>query len=319
MMHSFALFPPIMAPQKNALTICYESQIMKKILYFALALLAVAGTFVLALPTLMHIAGLHPEYHGPTYDLPGKRALIVTTSHGVLAAPGETEGPATGVALSEMTHPYYAFLDGGMSVDVASMKGGKIPISPEGFGRTMKTPEDERFLNDPVFRAKAENSIRIDDIDFTEYDIVFLAGGWGAAYDLGYSELLANEISNAYYGDKQPVIGGVCHGVLGLINAKDRDGNLLIAGRQMSGVSDKQIKELGIEITPQHPETELRKAGALYESQTAFRDVLATHVVVDDEKRFVTGQNQNSGRETAHKMMQILAERTQSRAISQAE
>ena len=54
---------------------------------------------------------------------------------------------------------------------------------------------------------------------------------------------------------------------------------------------------------------ELRKAGAVYESQTAFRDLFATHVVVDDEKRFVTGQNQNSGLETSHRMMQLVAER----------
>jgi hypothetical protein len=39
--------------------------------------------------------------------------------------------------------------------------------------------------------------------------------------------------------------------------------------------------------------------------------MFATHVVVDDEKRFVTGQNQNSGLETAHKMMQVFADREQ--------
>ena len=149
----------------------------------------------------------------------------------------------------------------------------------------------------------------MDAIDFTDYDIIFLAGGWGAAYDLGYSPVLAEKISDAYYADSKPIIGAVCHGVLGLINAQDRDGNLLIAGRSMTGVSDKQIKELKIEITPQHPETELRKAGALYESQTAFRDMFATHVVVDNEQRFVTGQNQNSGLETAHKMMLVVASR----------
>ena len=105
------------------------------------------------------------------------------------------------------------------------------------------------------------------------------------------------------------MIGGVCHGVLGLVSARDRDVELLVSGRRMTGVTDKQIKELNIEITPLHPETELRKAGALFESQTAFRDFLATHVVVDDEQRFVTGQNQNSGLETAHRMMQLLADR----------
>jgi len=92
-----------------------------------------------------------------------------------------------------------------------------------------------------------------------------------------------------------------------LINAKDREGNLLIAGRRMTGVTDKQIKELGISSTPQHPETELRKAGVVFESKSAFRDFFATHVVVDDEQRFVTGQNQNSGHETAQKMMAIIA------------
>jgi putative intracellular protease/amidase len=237
------------------------------------------------------------------------RALIVTTSHGVRNAPGETTGEATGIAISELTHPYYSYLDAGMQVDVASIKGGQIPIDPSGFGRVMISPEDERYLDDPTLRAKVENSLRIDDVDFTAYDAIFLVGGWGAAYDLGYSEVLANKIGEAYYGPKEPLIGSVCHGALGLINVKDRDGNKLIAGRAITGVTDKQVKELGIELTPQHPETELRKAGAVFESQTAFRDVFATHVAIDAEQRFITGQNQNSGMETAQKMIAIMARR----------
>jgi putative intracellular protease/amidase len=280
----------------------------KKLLVGLASIVVLTFVVVLALPTIMHKAGLHPEYTGATVELPGKRALIVTTSHNVLAAVGETEGPATGVAASELTNPYYAFLDGGMEVHVASIKGGAVPIAPDSLGRLTATPETRRYLLDPIFKAKVENSIEIDEIDFTDYDIIFLAGGWGAAYDMGYSPVLAREVSRAYYAEHEPVIGGVCHGVLGLINAKDKSGKLLNAGRDMTGVSDKQIKELKIEITPQHPETELRKAGALYESQTAFRDLFATHVAVDKEQRFVTGQNQNSATETAHKMMLVIAE-----------
>jgi putative intracellular protease/amidase len=283
---------------------------MKKKLFIALsALLAAAALVALALPTILHKAGLHPPYTGERVELPGRRALIITTSHGVLGAPGETEGQATGVFGSELTHPYYTFLDGDMEVDVASIAGGEIPIDPMSFRYMIRTPEEERFREDPALQAKVRNSLRIDDVDIGQYDIVFLSGGWGAAYDLGYSEALAQKISEAYYAERTPVIGGVCHGVLGLINAKDRDGNLLIAGRRMTGVSDKQIRELGIEVTPLHPETELRKAGARYESRTAFRDIFATLVVVDDEKRFVTGQNQNSGLEAAHAMMKIVADR----------
>jgi len=282
---------------------------MKKLFTIAAVLIALVGVLLLSLPTILHKAGLHPEYKGPTAELPGKRALVITTSHGVLAAPGETEGPATGVMASEFTHPYYTFLDGGMEVDIASIQGGEIPIDPQTLRFMIRSPEDDRYLEDAIAQAKVKNSIPIADVDIDQYDIVFISGGWGAAYDLAQSPVLATKVSESYYGDKAAVIGGVCHGVLGLVNARDQDGELLIAGRRMTGVTDKQIKELGIELTPLHPETELRRAGVIFESQTAFRDLFATHVTVDDEQRFITGQNQNSGLETAHTMMRILSER----------
>jgi|TARA_B110000977_G_scaffold154110_1_gene195829 putative intracellular protease/amidase len=281
-----------------------------KLFKFGTAVVAVIAIFVIALPTIVHKLGLHPEYTGETHQLPaGTRALIVTTSHGVLNAPGETTGKATGIALSELTHPYYSYLDAGMQIDVASIKGGQIPVDPSGLGRVMISPEDKRYLNDPTLLAKVENSLLIDDVDFTQYDAIFLVGGWGAAYDLGYSEVLANKLGDAYYGAKEPLMGSVCHGALGFIDVKDLNGNKLIASRPMTGVTDKQVKELGIELTPLHPETELRKAGAVFESQTAFRDVFATHVAIDAEQRFITGQNQNSGLETAQKMIAIMARR----------
>lgn len=281
-----------------------------KLFKFGTAVVAVIAIFVIALPTIVHKLGLHPEYTGETHQLPaGTRALIVTTSHGVLNAPGETAGKATGIALSELTHPYYSYLDAGMQIDVASIKGGQIPVDPSGLGRVMISPEDKRYLNDPTLLAKVENSLLIDDVDFTQYDAIFLVGGWGAAYDLGYSEVLANKLGDAYYGAKEPLMGSVCHGALGFIDVKDLNGNKLIASRPMTGVTDKQVKELGIELTPLHPETELRKAGAVFESQTAFRDVFATHVAIDAEQRFITGQNQNSGLETAQKMIAIMARR----------
>jgi putative intracellular protease/amidase len=294
--------------------------VRKKLLIALGAAVALVAILALSLPTIVHRLGLHPTYEGETYALPGKRALIITTSHGVLNEPGETEGPPTGVMASEFTHPYYGFLDAGMRVDLASIRGGPIPVDPQTLNFVIRTPEDERYLEDPALKAKVKNSLKIDDVDFAQYDLVFISGGWGAAYDLGYSDVLGRKVSEAYYSGtsgtagttrnaETPIFGSVCHGALGFIRAKDRQGNLLIAGRKMTGVSDKQVTELGIDTTPQHPETELRKAGALYESATAFRDLFATHVVIDDERRFVTGQNQNSGAETAQEMMRLIAQR----------
>lgn len=281
---------------------------MKKLALLAgIPLLMIAG-LALALPSLLKAAGLHPEYEGAEVELTGKRALIITTSHDTLNKPGETGGDPTGVFGSEMTEPYYEFLAGGMQVDIASIRGGEVPIDPQSFLYMIKTRADERFLEDAEFQAKVQNSIPIIAVDVSEYDVIFLAGGWGPAYDFPESEALATLVSDAYYADHRPILAGVCHGPLGFVRALDNEGNLLIAGRRMTGVTDKQVKELGIEITPYHPETELRKAGVVFESQTAFRDVFANHVVVDDEKRFVTGQNQNAGAQVANTAMVLVSQ-----------
>ena len=257
----------------------------------------------LSLPKLLNLVGLHPKYDGEMYDLNGKKALIIATNHGILNKPGETSGKATGVFLSELSVPYYDFIKSSIDVEIGSINGGNIPIEPTPY--FIETPEDKKFKKDKSAMDKIKNSTPIKIIDFTQYDIIYLAGGWGAAYDLGFSNLLGEKISEAYY-NSEAIIGGVCHGVLGFINAKDKSGNLLIAGRKMTGVTDKQVYELGIDFTPQHPETELRKAGVTFKSNTAFRDIFADLTVVDDEKRFVTGQNQNAGHETAYKIMQLV-------------
>ena len=271
-----------------------------------LFLICTGVIFILLIPKILKFFGLHPDYIGTSYSLPGKKALIIATNQAELNKHGKTGGKATGAFASEITAAYYDFIDASMQVDIASIKGGKIPIEPQSLSYFLKISEDKRFLQDPELKEKVKNSKKITDIDFTTYDIIFLAGGWGAAYDLGYSDELGQKISDAYYTGNS-IIGGVCHGPLGLIRAKDKDGNLLVAGRRMTAVTDKQIKQLFITATPQHPEAELRKAGALFEAQSKLIDMFATHIVTDDEKRFVTGQNQNSGHETAHKMMGLIS------------
>lgn len=262
----------------------------------ALTIVLAIGLYLwLGLPATVRALGLHPDYRGPSYKLPGGRALIVTTSQATLG-PG---GKATGVFGSEMTAPYYEFLDAGMQVDLASIRGGEIPIEPDSFRWFLAAPSDKRYLNDPALQAKVKASSQIDAIDFRRYDIVFLAGGWGAAYDLGTSAVLGQKITEAWAAGK--VIGGVCHGPLGLLLAQDTDGEPLAKGKRLTAVTDRQVAQLGIQTTPQHPERELRAAGAKFESARAWFEPFADHTVVDG--RLVTGQNQNAGPETAQKML----------------
>ncbi|MFN3258571.1 MAG: type 1 glutamine amidotransferase domain-containing protein [Ilumatobacter sp.] len=245
--------------------------------------------------------GLHPDDPQATsFDLAGRRALVIGTNHGQLDV-----GRPTGVFASELTVPYYAFMDAGTTVDVASPNGGVIPVDPLSLKPAVRCADDDRLLGDPVLRGRLNASLAVGDLDMAAYDLVFLAGGWGAAFDLGTSEVLGEQISMANHTGA--VIGGVCHGPLGLLRARAVDGSPLVAGRRLTAVTDAQIRQLGITSTPQHPETELRAAGALFESSTARREVLANHWVIDGN--LVTGQNQNAGPMVARLMMEQLAAR----------
>ena len=70
----------------------------KKILIGLGVLVVLVGIFAFSLPTILKKQGLHPDYaDSKVYDLKGKKALIITTSHGILNKAGETKGKKTGV------------------------------------------------------------------------------------------------------------------------------------------------------------------------------------------------------------------------------
>jgi len=247
--------------------------------------------------------GLHPnDREAAPLAMAGTKALCVATNHGVLDL-----GVATGVFASELTVPYYAFLDAGMQVDVASPRGGIVPVEPLSVKEALRTPDDDRMLGDDVLRGQLMQSLAIADVDFAAYDIIYFAGGWGAAFDLGQSEELGTRVSAAWSAGR--VIGGICHGPLGLLRARRPDGELLVKGHRLTAVTDRQVHQLGVSITPLHPESALRAAGALFESRThPVRDFFANHFVADGD--LITGQNQNAGPMVARLMMQrVLAKR----------
>jgi putative intracellular protease/amidase len=250
---------------------------------------------------LLQQIGLHPEdREAIQFEMSGTKALCIATNHGELDL-----GIPTGVFGSELTVPYYEFLDAGMHVDVASPKGGLVPVEPLSMKETLRTPADDRLIGDPELRRKLKQSLAVADLDFTAYDLVYFAGGWGAAFDLGQSEVLGERVSQAYAAGR--VLGGICHGPLGLLRARRPDGELLVKGRRLTAVTDRQVHQLGVAITPLHPESALRAAGACFESRTAFRDFFANHSVADGD--LITGQNQNAGPMVARLMLQRVAEK----------
>jgi len=245
----------------------------------------------------MRALGVHPDDpEARRFELRGARALCIATNHGVLDL-----GVPTGLYGSELTVPYYVFLDAGMEVDVASVNGGIVPVEPLSMKEPLRTIDDDRMLADDVLRAKLMDSLPIAGLDFASYELVYFGGGWGAAFDLGQSELLGSKVSAAVAAER--VLGGICHGPLGLLKARRPDGGLFVEGRRLTAVTDRQVRQLGVSITPLHPESALRAAGARFEGRThPLRDFFANHWVVDGD--LITGQNQNAGPMVARLMLE---------------
>ncbi len=268
-------------------------------LYLLIGIVALAGIIAYYLRPILAAMGLHRHYTIPHFDMKGRRALMVCTNHNRL----DPMKRATGAFGSEFTVPYYAFINAGMDVDMASPKGGEIPIQPPSWSWPLACEDDRRFMADKDAMAKLKNSKKISDINPGDYDVIFMAGGWGAAYDLMQSEDLADFVTRANAQGK--ILGSVCHGALGLCSARGIDGEPLVKGRRVTGVTNRQINTFGIAVTPKHPEEELIKAGGLFECQHAWRDPFATHTTIDGN--LITGQNQNSGYETSHRILEKLA------------
>jgi putative intracellular protease/amidase len=227
------------------------------------------------------------------------RVLIVLTSHATL---GET-GRATGFYFDEMAAPYYALLDAGHRVDIASIKGGAAVHDP---GSIKPNPAErpaavQRFLADPDAMAKLSATPAVDTVDPSRYDAVFLPGGHGTMYDFPTSAELATLVGRVY--DRGGVIGAVCHGPAGLVNAKRADGEPLVAGLRVNSFTDAEEAAVGLtNAMPFLLERQLRQLGAKFEGAPNF-----TAKVVRDG-RLVTGQNPMSAEAVGQHLVQALAE-----------
>ncbi|BEU98791.1 type 1 glutamine amidotransferase domain-containing protein (plasmid) [Acidovorax sp. DW039] len=226
------------------------------------------------------------------------KILMILTSQATMG-----DGPRpTGVWFEELSTPYYAFVDAGAQVDIASIAGGKIPIDPHSLAVEGKnSPSVERFLKDAAAIRKIEVSMKIDGLSTEGYSAVFLPGGHGTMWDLPRSAELASLLSTAWANGK--VVSAVCHGPAGLVNVKDTNGQPLVAGRRVAAFTNSEEAVVGLtDKVPFLLETRISMLGAKYESGPDFQPF-----AVRDGK-LVTGQNPASSDEVARLVLQAVHE-----------
>jgi putative intracellular protease/amidase len=208
--------------------------------------------------------------------------LMIVTSHDQLG----TTGKPTGIWAEELTTPYYALIDAGFDVTLASPKGGTPPfvadsvvVKPEDLDSTVK-----RFLADPVAMAKFNATHKTADMNAADFSAVMLPGGHGTMWDTATDAATARLVADSFNAGKPTA--AVCHGPAGLVNALRTDGKSILLGKKVNGFTNLEETAAGLmEVVPFHLETKMRALGGVFENGPDW----APYAVRDGH--LITGQN----------------------------
>ncbi|KWR80373.1 type 1 glutamine amidotransferase domain-containing protein [Pseudomonas sp. PI1] len=224
------------------------------------------------------------------------KILLVLTSHDKLGNTGEP----TGFWLEELAAPYYAFIDAGAELTLASPKGGQPPLDPKSNVPDFQTEATRRFEADPIATQALANTLKLSDVNVGGFDAVFYPGGHGPLWDLAEDPSSIALIEKAIQSGKP--VGAVCHAPAVLRHVKGSDGKPLVFGKAVTGFSNSEEDAVGLtQVVPFLVEDMLKANGGRYSKAADWN----AHVEVDG--LLVTGQNPASSEATARALLQILS------------
>ena len=197
----------------------------------------------------------------------------------VVSSAGTAEDPGSGYEFDELTQAWWAFVDNGYDVEIASPAGGE----PQPEEQNPMWAFNARFLQDEAAMHAARNTTPLADVSADDYDAVFIIGGSGAAIDLPKNTHLQALIADVYQRDG--VIGAVCHGPAALVNVT-LDGRPFLDDRHVTAfTNDEEALFGGKEGAGWSLEDRIVAEGGRFDGA----GVMQLHVITDG--RVVTGQN----------------------------
>lgn len=224
------------------------------------------------------------------------KILLVVTSHDKL---GDT-GKKTGFWLEELAAPYYAFMDAGAELTLASPAGGQPPLDPTSSAPDAQTDATKRFEADSDAMQVLANTRKLADINLADFDGIFYPGGHGPLWDLAEDPISIRLIEEAIAANKP--VATVCHAPGVLRHVKGSDGKPLVAGRNVTGFTNSEEEAVGLtDVVPFLVEDMLKDNGGHYTKG----DDWSSHVEVDG--LLITGQNPGSSEATAHALLKKLS------------
>ena len=223
------------------------------------------------------------------------KVLIVLTSHDQL---GDT-GKKTGFWLEEFASPYYHLKDAGVQITLASPRGGQPPLDPKSHEPDFLTDDTRRFDDDQAAQNELANTAKLVEMKVEDFDAVFYPGGHGPLWDL-HNDNDSIALIEGFIAAGKPV-ATVCHAPAVLLKAKDKNGDPLVKGKEVTGFSNSE--EAAVELTDVVPyllEDQLIAMGGEYQKVEDWNSL----AVVDG--LIITGQNPGSSAAVAEALVKAL-------------
>lgn len=223
------------------------------------------------------------------------KILFVLTSHDQL---GDT-GKKTGFWIEEFAAPYYALLDKGVEISVATPQGGAAPIDPSSDTEDTATEDTKRFKKDTDAQQVIKNTLVLADLIADDYDAVFYPGGHGPLWDLANDKKSISLIEK--FNKQEKPIAFVCHAPAALKHVKTETGSPLVNGKKVTGFTNTEEEAVQLtDIVPFLVEDMLKANGGKYSKGNDW----AAYVVQDGN--LITGQNPASSKLVAEKLLEAL-------------
>lgn len=223
------------------------------------------------------------------------KILMILTSHDTLGA----SDVKTGFWVEEFAAPYYVLVNAGATITIASPKGGQPPVDPKSEALEAQTPDTQRFYKDNKVIDLVAHTLKLSEIDATNYDAVFYPGGHGPLWDLA-NDKDSIQLIEDFYNEQKP-IAFVCHAPAALVNVKAKNGEPLVKGKHVTSFSNTEEEAVQLtKIVPFLLEDELTKQGALYSKSNDWESY------VKQDGLLITGQNPASSAAVAKLLIEVI-------------
>jgi putative intracellular protease/amidase len=240
-----------------------------------------------------------------------KRVAIVVSNPAV----SSTTGWPVGFWWSELTHPYFFLNEVGYDVEIFSPDGGACradamsdPRDPSGYSSSDLISMG--FIATPRLAGLLDQTRPVEDIEVDRFDAIVVAGGQAPMFTFDRAVGLQKTFAAFYEAGK--IACALCHGVAILRYARLASGQLLAAGKTVTGFAnveedfaDQAVWQMnllpkGAHVMPWRIEDEMRRIGANFVQAGMWRGFAVR------DGNLVTGQQNFSGRETAELLVETL-------------